>query len=176
MKYIFKLGTILILLAAAFAGDSPAAAHTYHTSLTRIDFNKEAKSLEIEINLFNHDLEKVLEAKNRKNIDIDKTENIDDLLLEYLNAVFAVERAGAGSTLKLSWVGKEVKVDLTTLFVEIKNVESAEDLRLRNRIFFESFPEQVNLVTVHLEDKKFDLMFKPGDDFKNFVAGRGPKT
>lgn len=155
------------MLAAAFA--VPSLAHNYHTSLTRIDFNQKAKSLEIEINLFNHDLEKVLEAKNKKRIDFEKSKEIDKMLFDYLNETFVIKDE-KNAEKKLVWVGKEINVDLTTVYVEVKEIEDFEDLKIQNKIFFESFAEQVNLVTLHSEDKKYDLAFKVGDDFKKFSA------
>lgn len=166
MKNISKIFKIVFLIATIFA--LPAFAHNYHTSLTRIDFNQEAKSLEIEINLFNHDLEKVLETKNRKRVDLEKTKNIDALLLDYINENFVI-RDKDGIQKKLVWVGKEIKTDLTTVFVEVLKIENYEGLKLQNKIFFESFTEQLNLVTLHSENKKIDLIFKRGDQFKPFA-------
>lgn len=143
-----------------------SAAHNYHTSLTRIDFNTAAKSLEIEINIFNHDLEKVLEAKNKKRIDFDKDKEVDKLIFDYLSETFLIKDA-KGNLLKAKWIGKETKTDMTTAFIEIEGVESVENLKLQNKIFFESFSEQTNLVAFHLDGKKSDLLFKAGDDFKN---------
>lgn len=145
-----------------------SSAHNYHTSLTRIDFNKEAKSLEIEINLFNHDLEKVLEKKNKKRVDFDKSDEIDKMLFAYLNETFLIKNA-SGNLLKTTWIGKEIKTDMTTAFIEIDNVESVENLKIQNKIFFESFSEQTNLVAFHLEEKKSDLRFNIGDDFRNLL-------
>lgn len=166
MNIISKLCFLSFLLVLAFV--IPLMAHNYHTSLTRIDYNKETKSLEIEINLFNHDLEKVFEAKYKKPFDIEKTKDADKLLLEYLGETFVIKDED-GSQKKLVWVGKEINIDLTTVFVEIPNIEKFENLKLQNKIFFESFAEQVNFVTLHLEDKKFDLIFKSGDNFKVFM-------
>ena len=152
--------------AILFAAKS--SAHNYHTSLTRIDFNKEAKSLEIEINLFNHDLEKVLERKNKKRVDFDKSDEIDKMIFAYLNETFLIKNAN-GDLLKAIWVGKETKTDMTTAFIEIDNVESIANLTIQNKIFFESFSEQTNLIAFHHEDKKSDLRFNVGDDFKNLL-------
>lgn len=166
MKFISKSLIIFLLLAAC---PKAAAAHNYHTSLTRIDFNGRENSLEIEINLFNHDLEKVLTNKNKKRIDIEKTKDIDRLLLEYLDETFVIKDASENAK-KLEWVGKEISVDITTVFVQVTGVKEINGLKLQNKIFFESFSEQVNLVTIHAGDEKSDLFFKAGDGFKDFMA------
>lgn len=166
MKFISKIFILIFTSAILFTAKS--SAHNYHTSLTRIDFNKEAKSLEIEINVFNHDLEKVLEKKNKKRVDFDKSDEMDKLIFEYLNETFLIKNV-SGDLLKSVWIGKEIKTDMTTAFIEIDNVESVENLQIQNKIFFESFSEQTNLVAFHLDEKKSDLKFLRGDDFKNLI-------
>ena len=165
MKFILLfLATFLMMTAFV----SFSKAHNYHTSLTRIDFNKDEKRLEIEINLFNHDLEKVIEKKSKKRFDFEKSKETDKILLDYLDEAFIIKNS-LGVTKKLVWVGKEITADMTTVFVEVDEIEKYEDLKLQNKIFFESFAEQVNLVTFFAEDKKNDLMFKAGDSFKDLT-------
>ncbi len=154
-----------IFLIAAFAASS--FAHNYHTSLTRIDFNKKEKSLEIEINLFNHDLESVLVKRNAKRINLEKSKETDKLLFEYLKENFIVVDS-SGNVKNPVWIGKEILNDMTTVFIEIGSIENLDGLKLQNKIFFESVAEQVNLVTIHSDIEKFDLEFKKGDDFKDF--------
>lgn len=153
-------------MLSAILFTAKSSAHNYHTSLTRIDFNKETKSLEIEINLFNHDLEKVLEKKNKKRVDFDKSNEIDKMLFDYLNETFLIKNEN-GNLMKLVWIGRETKTDMTTAFIEIGDVENVENMKIQNKIFFESFSEQANLVTFHDEEKKSDLKFLRGDDYKN---------
>jgi uncharacterized protein DUF6702 len=50
--------------------------------------------------------------------------------------------------------------------------EGLRGAQIRNRIFFDLLDDQVNLVHIKYDDKKADLVFKPGDDFKPIdVAG-----
>lgn len=166
MKFISKFILVFMMSAILFTAES--SAHNYHTSLTRIDFNKDAKSLEIEINLFNHDLEKVLEKRNKKRVDFDKTDAFDKMLFDYLNETFLLKNE-SGNQLKIVWVGRETKTDMTTAFIEIDNIENVESLKIQNKIFFESFSEQTNLITFHDGEKKIDFKFLRGDDFKNLI-------
>jgi hypothetical protein len=64
----------------------------------------------------------------------------------------------------------ETKVDATWLYFEIKLPEGLAGAVLRNRIFFELFNEQVNIVNSVEGDTKIDLVFKRGDDFKSLSA------
>ncbi|MDQ3798320.1 MAG: hypothetical protein M3384_02620 [Acidobacteriota bacterium] len=142
------------------------SAHRYHTSLTRMDYNEKEKLVEISVQLFTHDLVPALERKNGgKRIDLEKTPDVDKLILAYLNENFVFKNKN-GEPQPLRWVGKEMEVDAVWIYVEISSPESPSGANLQNTILFESFPEQVNLVIIRFGGKKADLMFKVGDRFK----------
>jgi Domain of unknown function (DUF6702) len=142
-----------------------AQAHRYHTSLTRIDYNEKEKLVEITIQIFTHDLVPVLEKRAGKEIDLEKTADIDKIILEYLSQNFVLKNK-KGEAQKLNWVGKELEVDTAYVYVEIPSAESLEGFSLQNTIFFESFAEQTNLVTARFDGKKADLLFVVGDKSK----------
>lgn len=164
-----KLLTILILTFSFVLQVAPvkANAHRFHTSLTRIDFNSESKSLEVTIQLFTHDLESVLENLSKTNKKAEKDSEIDKAILAYLEKNFILKDK-RDEVKKLNWVGREAKVDTTLVFVEILDVENLKGLKLQNTVFFESFAEQTNLVVARFNDLKTDLLFKSGDKFKEF--------
>lgn len=141
------------------------ASHTFHTSLTRMDYNAKEKLAEISIQLFVHDLVPLLENKAKKRIDLEKTTGVDKFIQTYLADNFILKDKN-GAVKKLVWVGKEVKVDTVFVFVEIPLAEDFDGYSLQNTLFFESFPEQTNLVIARFSDKKADLLFKVGDKFK----------
>ena len=148
---------------------SAIAAHTYHTSLTRIDYDEKEKLAEISIQMFPHDLVPVLEKRSKKNIDLEKTTDINSIILKYLNENFILKDK-AGEIKKLVWVGKEIQADTIFVYVEIPLENDFEGFNLLNTLFFESFPEQTNLVIVRYSQKKADLLYKAGDKFKEIKA------
>jgi hypothetical protein len=148
-----------------FAPHFAARRHTFHTSLTRIDYNAREKLAEISIQVFTHDLVPVLERFAKKNVDLEKTPDIDKLILKYLNANFILKDK-KGAAKKLVWVGKEQKVDRAYIYVEIPMNTGFDGFTLRNTIFFESFPKQVNVVVARYNEKKVDLIFNVGDQEK----------
>jgi hypothetical protein len=162
----FFIYTLLALSATNVFSLNP---HRYHTTLTRIDFNPEQKTFEISIQLFKHDLEPLLERKYKTRIDFEKTQGIDALILNYLNEEFVLTDK-AGKTKHLKWVGREMDVDTIWIYLETDTTETPEGYSLRNTLFFESFPEQSNLVICRYEGKKADLMFKVGDKVKKITS------
>ena len=130
-----------------------------------MDYNAKEKVIETSIQLFMHDLVPLLEQRTKKKIDLEKTPNIDKLILDYLNENFII-KDDKGETRKIKWVGKEVDVDTAWVYLEISSDKSPDGFSLQNTIFFESFPEQTNLVIARFDGKKSDLLFKVGDKSK----------
>ncbi len=143
-----------------------AEAHTYHTSLTRMDYNAKDKNIEISIQLFIHDALPMLERRMKKRVDIAKTAGVDGEILKYLEENFVFQNK-KGDVQKLKWVGKEFENDVIYAYIEIPFEQSLEGVKLQNTIFFESFPQQTNLVIARFGEKKVDLLYKSGDKFKD---------
>ncbi len=143
----------------------PSTLHTYHTSLTRMNYNQKEKLVEVTIQLFTHDLVPMLEKRTKKQIDLEKTPDIDKSIVKYLDENFVLKDKN-GEIKKLVWVGKEIKADTVFVYIEIPLLEDFGNYSLQNTLFFESFPEQTNLVIVRFGEKKADLLFKVGDKFK----------
>lgn len=160
------VSTVLLLLPFAFCLlPSLGAAHTFHTSLTRVDYNAAEKTVEITIQVFAHDLETAIEKRAGKKVNLEKSPDATKLILGYLNDKLALKNKNA-EALKLAWVGKEQSADSVWLYVEAKSPESLEHGSLENRLFFELHKDQVNLVTCRAAGKKQDFAFKPGDRAK----------
>ncbi|HEY8561408.1 MAG TPA: DUF6702 family protein [Pyrinomonadaceae bacterium] len=160
-----KRGFIFAFLLLPFAFLC-AEAHTYHTSLTRMDYNARDKNIEISIQLFIHDAVPMLERRLKKRVDIEKTAGVDAEMLKYLSETFVFQN-NQGEPQKLRWVGREFENDVVHVFVEIPFAESLEGGKLQNTIFFESYPQQANLVVARFGEKKIDLLYKAGDKFKD---------
>jgi hypothetical protein len=161
----FAITFLILSLALAASGVTSLTSHRYHTSLTRMDYNIKEKIIETSIQIFTHDLVPLLEAKNKKRIDLEKTADVDKLIFNYLSENFIL-KDNKGEAKKIKWVGKELDVDTARIYVEISSDKSPEGFSLQNTLFFESFPEQTNLVIARFDEKKADLLFKVGDKFK----------
>ena len=171
-KRIFKASVMLLAVwSMGFYLLPTATAHRFHTSLTRIDYNSELKIYEITIQLFTHDLKPILGKRSGKRVELEKTSDVDKLILSYLNEHFALtDKKGEVKTLK--WIGKEVEIDSVRIYLETVATENPESYQLKNTIFLENFPEQVNLVVCRYDGKKADLMFKAGDKIKEIIENK----
>jgi hypothetical protein len=163
------LGKLIFLICISLCSSGFAAAHTFHTSLTRMDYNAAEKTAEITIQVFAHDLEKAIEKRAGKRVNLEKSPDSVKLMLGYLSDRFILKNK-AGETQKFVWVGKEQSADSIWLYVETPMPEGLAGATLENSLFFELANDQVNLVTARFDGKKVDLAFKPNDKPKNLIA------
>jgi hypothetical protein len=168
---IYKLFFVLVLIISQTVNALPLGSHRFHTSLTRIDYDAKQKLFEITIQVFSHDLVSVIKGKNDKSIDLEKTPDIDKLIFDYLNANFILTTA-KGETKILRWIGKEFDADSMRIYLETDSTENPEGYKLKNIIFFESYPKQTNLVVCRYDGKKADLIFKVGDKDKEITENK----
>ena len=110
-----------------------------------------------------------MERKYKTRIDFEKTKNVDEFIFDYLNVEFVLTDKD-GKTKPLKWVGREIDAESIWIYLETDSTESPEGYNLRNTLFFESFPEQANLVVCRYEDKKANLMFKVGERVKKITS------
>ncbi|MGI8786579.1 MAG: DUF6702 family protein [Pyrinomonadaceae bacterium] len=171
IKICLERGFIFAFCLFTFYFAPQAAAHRFHTSLTRIDYNSEQKIYEISIQLFTHDLVSLFEGRGGKRVELEKSTEADKLIFDYIKENFVLtDKKGAAKNLK--WIGKEADVDTIWVYLETPATENLEGYNLTNTIFFESFPEETNLVICRYEGKKADLMFKVGDKEKEIVENK----
>ncbi len=157
---------ILLLFAAVCVVPlRQTSAHRYHTSLTRVELNDKEKLLEITVQTFSHDLEAALEKHQGKRISLDKTENIEQIIVKYLGENFVVKNE-KGETKQLRWIGREQKTDTVWLYLEADMPEGIEGATLDNRFMFEVFDDQVNLVSARYNNQLNHLVFRPNDKSK----------
>jgi hypothetical protein len=149
-------------------------AHKFHTTLARIDYNEKEKTAEIYVQVFTEDLLATLTKLNNKNIDLQKTKNIDELIFAYLKDKFVIKDSEDKSK-ELVWVGKEIENDSVYIYFQVEKIETIDKFQLKNSMFFEFYPEQSNLIICKSNDKKADLAFKVGDNFKEIILNNSDK-
>lgn len=143
-----------------------ADAHKFYVSLTTVEHNTAEQSLEITMRLFADDLEEAVARETGKPLTHGQP--------AFEAAVFAVVRRALtvrqadGQPLTLAWVGLENKVDVTWVYVEAPRVPSTTGFTLRDTIFTDLFPEQVNMVHVKDARGRRAIDFRGGDSFKPF--------
>lgn len=158
------------------------ACHPFHVTTAEARWNPESGHLEISIRCHPIDLENAIRKMTGKQIDLDKTPEVDTLITDYLNQNFILRdpakkakeiadvkikrqpgepkaEAQAGLA-KLHWVGKEIDAKWAWLYFELEPESGAGDLTLTNTLLMEVLEDQTNTVLVLQGTKRKSLLFR----------------
>lgn len=151
---------LLLLLTCLSAYIPKPAVHDFHTSLTEINYNPKTKSLEMTIRVFTDDLELALTTINNGKAVKIKPEDFstDALTLKYLRKHLAFVSPNK-DVVAYDFIGKEVELDATWLYVEVPAATNFQGYSIFNSIMTELFDDQTNLLNLIYPDKKKSFVF-----------------
>lgn len=141
------------------------AAHKFHASLTQIEVNSTAKTVEVAIRVFADDLEEALTRRSGHRVRLETASDFDELALAYVASTLKLV-APDGEPLTLRWIGKEASVDVVWLYVEAPMSSNLDGSVLENTLFFDLFEDQVNTVNLKDGKRRATLTFSTGDGAK----------
>lgn len=131
--------------------------HDFHTSLTEMRYNSGTNSYEITIRVFTDDLKSALEKAN-PNVKIDlSNDSSKSLIDQYFKKHFAFVKEKDVRFAK--YLGNEVEVDATWLYLELPNGNELVNYSILNSIFTELFDDQSNLLNILHGEKRHTLIF-----------------
>lgn len=153
---IFSLAFIALAMAPA------AFAHRYHTSVTRIDYKAEESLVEITVQTFADDIEAALSKRaGVTNVRLDPESKTNVLLVQYLRSTLVIKQGN--QELELEWIGMELKGHSVWFYLQARAPSGISQTTLSNRLLFDLFNDQINIVNVFNSGKKSSLTFKRGD-------------
>ncbi len=157
---IKKLLILLILPLFAFT-----TAHKYYVSVTQVDYIKEKKAIQMTSRIFIDDFERLLQERYNDKIILDtgKDEKQIDLYIEkYIKSKFLIKLNGEAVAYK--FLGKEYENDIVYCYMEIENVEEVKSFEVENRVLFDLFSDQKNLVRTYINSKHKTFVLIPEND------------
>lgn len=116
-------------------------------SQTSVWYNPDTESLEIIADLFVDDYEKIIEHTSGIQLFLNSPKEhpkADSIVFDYFEKHFSINQND--SELKLTFIGKEVKVDHLFLYVESNSVNKNQSLSFQVDLLLELFYDQVNRI------------------------------
>jgi len=159
MKEVKILFLILIIPLFAFG------LHKYYISLTKIDFVKNEKSVQITMRFFIDDIEKTLENRYAVELELateEENKKADIYLEKYIASKFEVIINQDVRIFK--FLGKEYENDVVFFYLEITGIESIDQISVQNSMLFEEFPDQQNFVKLNINNSKKTFILRKGND------------
>ena len=154
-----------IILVSLFALFSFSAVHKYYVSITQIEYVKDKQSVQIISRIFVDDIEKLVRQRYDKNITLNDGQDeviIDGYVKKYLSEKIYISINGTPSILK--FIGKEYDDDIMRCYLEIENVASIKSFEIQNKVLFDIFEEQKNIVRNNINGKNKTFVLIPQKD------------
>jgi len=129
--------------------------HPFYVSVTEIVHNKTTGTVQVSIRIFFDDLEKALEKKYKKNVNILKPANrkeVDDLMTAYIKEHLKI--SVNGKALDLKYQGYEIEEDAAWCYFETSKVKMVKQLDIANDILFEQHSAQSNMIHAIVDGKR----------------------
>ncbi|ULC60476.1 peptidase E [Flaviramulus sp. BrNp1-15] len=163
LKYL-----ILTFIIPLFAFTS---MHKYYISVTQINHIKEKQSVQITSRIFIDDFENALRKRYDESITLagkDEPKIVDDYIEKYLKETLVIKINNQNTT--PVFIGKEYEGDIVRCYIEIEHVESIQGLEVSNRILFDVFEDQQNIVKtkINSKQKSFILTLENSKGVLNF--------
>ncbi len=144
---------------------STSVKHEYYVSVTKVEYSKKAQSLQIISQIFIDDFEKLLRERYDETITLDsKDENklVEEYMSRYLSDKLKLKVNG--KSLNFKFIGREYKDDITYCYLEIENVSQINSIHVVNKVLFDVFPDQQNIVRLKLKNKNKSFLLTPSKD------------
>jgi len=160
MKIIKSLLVLTVIISLAFI-----STHKYYVSITKIEYVKEQKSVQIITRIFIDDFEKLLKERYDDKIilasNLDEMQ-IDNYIKKYLLSKLNININGKESVIK--FIGKEYDSDVVQCYLEIEAVENIKSFTIKNSVLYDMFNEQKNIVRTAINGKYKSFILIPEND------------
>ncbi len=160
MKKIFIL--LLLSLPGFFAFKT---AHKFYVSVTEIEHNQKAESLQVISRVFIDDFENVLNLRYNEDLTLDsrdETVGAEEFLKKYLEKKIYIEVNGKVAV--INYLGKEYENDMLIFYLEAPGIKNVKNVLVRNHVLMDLFEEQKNLVHVKVKGATKSMVLVTGRD------------
>lgn len=155
MKKVLLVFTILI--------STLSFGHKFYVSIADLAWDAEHKRIEGSMKLTAHDVEDMLANKFQRKIDLEQeadTSEVGKYLQTYLARNVIVKSDGKQAT--PNYLGKEITMrGELFIYFTFTNVSNPANIIVTNKVLFELFPKQQNIVHYAYKDQRKSLTLLP---------------
>lgn len=165
----FTMNYKVLLFLAVISLSSFTSVHKFYVSVTEIEYNEKAQSLQIISRVFIDDFENVLKARYDKDIKLGarvETSGAEKHIEKYLEQ--KIDVALDGKPVEVEYLGKEYQNDMILFYIEVPQVKKFKEITVRNSVLMDLFEEQKNLVHVELNGRTKSMVLVSDND-KNSI-------
>jgi len=160
MKKQLLLILIIAMPLCAFTG-----VHKFYVSVTQIEYAKEKQEVQIITRVFIDDFERLLQERYDESIKLlekDEPKIVNTYITKYLKE--KLEISINGDIQQLIFLGKEYEDDMVLCYLEIADVSTISSLEVSNKVLFDIYEEQQNIIRTNINSKRKSFILIPGND------------
>ena len=154
MKF-FKITLVLLLFPILISSIS----HKFYVSMTNVEYVPEKQTIQIISKIFIEDLEQVLQERYSSLVVLNpkkETEADINYLKKYVSQKLKISINN--KAVELIYIGKEYDIDMVNMYFEIKNISELISIEIKNKILFDMFPEQQNIIHIITPDANRNII------------------
>jgi len=157
LQYYLLFFLLFLPSTTIFSNAEIIPPHEFHISKCLIEYNEQEKALQVTLHLFIDDLEDALKAQGADKLFIcteKESEKAEEYIYKYLQQ--KLEISLDEQTVAYTFLGKEMSEDMVAVwcYLELENVESFNQLYVKNRILLDTFDDQKNIISIIGPKKK----------------------
>ncbi len=157
MTSTYKTFLWAIFFLVALPSYAPALPHDVHSSMIKLEYFAHTKSINVVVNVFTDDMEKMLSVYHKREIKADDAK-LNEWMKKYLSQKLEI-KLDDGLPSKLIFRGVMQQDIISSFEFEIENVKPWKKIDISNNIATEIYSDQSNLVQLIADDKKKILEF-----------------
>ncbi|MCA0133033.1 DUF6702 family protein [Winogradskyella alexanderae] len=159
-----RLNFFLLLFLVPFLISS-GHKHEYYVSVTNIEYVQKEESVQIITQIFIDDFERMIRERFDERITLaidNESILVDDYMTRYLTDKLEVTINNKSQ--KFNFLGKEYKEDIAYCYLEISDIKAISSIEVKNRVLFDIYPDQQNIVRLKINNKNKSYLLIPDND------------
>lgn len=161
LRLRMRFATLLASLAMLLASASVAMGHPIHTTITDLGYRRENRTVRATIRVFADDFGRAVLGLGSGAPAPPSAAVADSAAETWVRANFRLSRPD-GTAIPLAFCGIRRSGDLVWVCVEAGWTGSLRGMRVENRMLFDLYRDQINIVQAQLDGTRASLLFTRG--------------
>lgn len=150
--FFFPFVSVVSVSKSSVVSEAP---HPFYISVTEINHNASAKSLEISCKFFAEDFEQTLEKAYKTQLDISLAKDkasFDKFIPDYISKHLSL--VVDGRQVALNYIGFEKEKESVYAYFEVSNVAAVKNISATNSLLHDFIDQQINIMHVTVGGKR----------------------